>query len=140
MPVRRRLQQFGKLGAWLNQAIDEANAFHQQQHIECAAQAAAVARLREPAEPGKGELATHVPHLRNMAERFPTWIVVIASTERLAQWFALERHLPMWRKRLYSNTRTSESPSRGGTNWWGVGLAVFILLSLLARCGSGSAP
>jgi protein TonB len=138
---RRRLDEFGQLGAWTNQAIDEAEMFEHQQAGDCSAQADAIARVREPAEPRKSELATHVPHLRKMAARFPAWTAIIASSERIEQWSALEAQLPAWRRRLYgSKPKDPVRQASGGSNSWGIGIFLLAMVSMLARCASNDAP
>lgn len=132
---RRRLEEFGQLGAWINQAIDECEMFEHQLAGDCSAQADAIARVREPAEPSKRELAIHVPHLRKMAARFPAWIAIIASTERIEQWIASEAQLPAWRRRMHTSKAATEATS-DGFSWGGIGWVVFVMISILVRCAS----
>ncbi len=137
---RRRLDEFGQLGAWLNQAIDEYGVFEQQDGADSAAQADAILRVREAAEPDTRELVLHAPHLRNMAERFPAWTAIIASTERIGDWLAREEALPKWRRRK-AKTAPVPSGSSSDFNWWGVIWFMIMMVSMLSRCGShSSAP
>jgi protein TonB len=80
---RRRLVSFGPAGEWLDQAIDECGMFTQQYSADCSGQGDAIARVRDEAAPKTSELLRHVPHLRNMAARFPAWTQVSASRERI---------------------------------------------------------
>lgn len=97
---RRRLKEFGRVGAWVSQAIDECEMFSHQRSDDCSGQGDAVARVREAAAPRKHELISHAPHLRNMLKRFPAWTSIIASRERIEEWLELERAIPAWRRRL----------------------------------------
>ena len=137
---RRRLDEFGQLGAWLNQAIDEYGVFEQQDGADSAAQADAILRVREAAEPDTRELVQHAPHLRNMAERFPAWTAIIASTQRIGEWLVREEALPKWRRRK-AKTAAVPSGSSSDFNWWGVIWFMIMMVSMLSRCCShSSAP
>lgn len=137
---RRRLDEFGQLGAWLNQAIDECAMFEQQDGADTNAQADAILRLREAAEPGTRDLVLHAPHLRNMAERFPAWTAIIASTERIGEWIAREQALPKWRRRKVKRA-ASPADNSGDFNWWSLLFFVLVTVSMLSRCSSqSSAP
>ena len=140
---RRRLMEFGQLGGLLNQAIDEAEVFTQQHSAECSGQADALARVREDCAPGAGELLTHVPHLRTLVVRFPAWTGVIASSERIEQWTALERDIPAWRRRLRWRPRLVKPASDGGTasgGWWKFFLVLGLIRAVIALSGSSHAP
>lgn len=132
---RRRLDEFGQLGAWLNQAIDECAMFEQQDGADTNAQADAILRLREAAEPGARELVLHAPHLRNMAERFPAWTAIIASTERIGEWIAREQALPKWR-RAKARAAAAGSDSSGDFNWSGLISSIVLIALMLSRCSS----
>lgn len=138
---RRRLDEFGQLGAWLNQAIDECAMFEQQGGADTNAQADAILRLREAAEPGTRDLVLHAPHLRNMAERFPAWTAIIASTERIGEWIAREQALPKWR-RARARAAAAGSDSSGDFNWSGLISSIVLIALMLSRCSShpGAAP
>ena len=142
---RRRLMEFGHLGGWLNQAIEEAEVFTQQHSADCSGQADALARVREEAAPGTGELLTHVPHLHTLVARFPAWTGIIASSERIEQWMALERAIPAWRRRLRWRPRLVKPESDAGTGsggWWKFVLAMIVIRAVMALSGSthSSAP
>jgi hypothetical protein len=92
---RGRVMRLGPSGSMLHQAIEECEMFNQQSTVDWAGQNKAVARLRESAEATIDELGAHVPHLRNMRQRFPSWTAVIADTARLRQWDERERALPV---------------------------------------------
>ncbi|MDL2356119.1 MAG: TonB C-terminal domain-containing protein [Pseudomonadota bacterium] len=135
---RRRLLEFGRLGAMLNQAIDECEMFNHQQSGDCSGQADAVTRVRDDAAPSKGELITHVPHLHNMVARFPAWTAVIASRERIEQWMALEQAIPQWRRRLRFPTLASGTEKSGGGHWWKVVVLIMVVRALFSMLGSSS--
>jgi hypothetical protein len=137
---RRRLMQFGQVGAWVNQAIDECEMFNNQQSGDCSGQADAVARVREEKVPSSRELLLHVPHLKNMAERFPAWVAIIAGHDRIEQWVEMEKATPAWRRRLRlkmsgSGPKTSEPTSSSGS-WWKVILFMALVRALVASFGS----
>ena len=135
---RRRLMEFGQLGAWLNQAIDECEMFTHQQSGDCSGQADAVTRVREDAAPSKSELITYVPHLRNMAARFPAWTAIIASRERIEQWMESEQAIPNWRRRIRFTRPASSTETSGGSNWWKGILIIVVIRALFALFGSSS--
>ena len=133
---RRRLKDFGQLGGWMNQAIDESAMYTQQPSGDCSGQADAVTRVRADAEPGKGELLTHVPHLRNMAERFPAWTSIIASTGRIEQWIEMERAIPKWRRVLAYRPKRPDAPQTSSGGWWKFMVAM-VLIRIVASAFDG---
>lgn len=134
---RRRLLEFGQLGGWLNQAIDECEMFTHQQSGDCSGQADAVTRVREDAAPSTSELITHVPHLRNMVARFPAWTAVIAGRERIVQWMEMEQAIPKWRRRIRIVRPASSTETSGGSgSWWKVLLFIIVIRALFSMFGS----
>ena len=135
---RRRLMEFGRVGALLNQAIDECQMFTQQQSDDCSGQTDAVARVQKDAAPNTSELLTHVPHLRNMVERFPAWLGVITSTERVRDWLELEEAIPRWRRLRFDWPWGTGNNSRG--KWWKVGLCLLAVRIVFWFFNSTPAP
>lgn len=131
---RRRLMEFGHLGAWLNQAIDECEMFTHQRSGDCSGQSDAVTRVRDEAAPSKSELITHVPHLRNMVARFPAWTAVIASRQRIEQWMEMERAIPKWRRMRF--TTPASSTEQSGGRWWKVVLIIIFIRAVFSLFGS----
>ena len=125
---RRRLKEFGQVGAWVSQAIDECEMFSHQRSGDCSGQSDAVTRVREAAAPSKNELISHAPHLRNMLKRFPAWTGIIASRERIEEWLELERVIPAWRRRLPFVMRAGGK--RDASYWFNV--AVLVLIGAIA--------
>jgi hypothetical protein len=132
---RRRLMEFGELGGWLNQAIDECEMFTHQQSGDCSGQADAVTRTREDAPPSKREIITHVPHLRNMVARFPAWTSVIASRERIEQWMEMEQAIPRWRRRMRITTPASSTEQSRISNWWKAAVVIIAIRALISIFG-----
>lgn len=137
---RRRLKEFGRVGAWLNQAIDECGMFSHQQSGDCSGQADAVTRVREDAAPSKNELMTHVPHLSNMLARFPAWTSIVASRERIEAWRELERAVPGWRRRLHVGGLASSAEKSGPGFWWKLVLCFIAIRVLFSLFGSTPDP
>lgn len=133
---RRRLMEFGQLGAWISQAIDECEMYNHQHSGDCSGQADAVARVRDDRAPKTGELIKHVPHLYNMATRFPAWTAIIADTERIKQWMALEQAIPKWRRKMRFTKGASGSGWNFDLSWWKVVLLVVAIRALLSSFGS----
>lgn len=137
---RRRLMEFGALGGWINQAIDECEMFTHQHSGDCSGQSDAVTRVREEADPRTGELMTHVPHLRNMVLRFPAWTSVIADRERIDQWVEKEQAIPKWRRAMRI-TRAAPGPETGGgTSWWKVVVFVVAIRTLYSMFAPAPVP
>ncbi len=137
---RRRLVSFGHVGEWLDLAIDECGMFTQQHSADCSGQSDAIARVREDAAPSKSELLRHVPHLRNMVDRFPAWTQVIGRREHIEQWLALERELPEWRRRLRFARKPASSEPGSGLRWWQVLGFIFAIRALYGSFIAPSAP
>ncbi|PHV06704.1 hypothetical protein CSQ96_15255 [Janthinobacterium sp. BJB412] len=135
---RRRLMEFGQLGIWLSQAIDECEMFTYQKSGDCSGQTDAVTRVRQDTAPSKNELITHVPHLRNMVARFPAWTAVIASRERILQWMEMEQAIPKWRRRMRITSTTSSTEKSGRFSWWKFALIFMVIRALASVFGSSS--
>lgn len=138
---RRRLMEFGQLGAWLNQAIEECEIFMQQPSGDVSGQADALARVREDAAPSRRELMNHVPHLRKLVARFPAWTAVIASSERIEQWMEMEQEIPAWRRRLRLGLVRPEAGAAtetGSGGWWKFVVAMIAVRAFMALFGSSS--
>lgn len=133
---RRRLIEFGQVGAWVNQAIDECAMFSHQRSGDCSGQADAVARVREDAAPSKSELLTHAPHLRNMLARFPAWTSTIASRERIQEWLELERAIPGWRRYLRFQKPAPSEGKSAGSHWWKVILFLIAMRAVFSMVNS----
>ena len=133
---RRRLFEFGDVGAWLNQAINECATFPQQSSEDCSAQTDAAARLRSRPAPTVRELITHVPHLRALATRFPAWAAIVASRERFDQWQQLEQQIPSWRRALCVRWRWPASAPSFTLRWWQFALIMFFLKTLIGAFGT----
>jgi protein TonB len=127
---RRRLVEFGRVGARVSQAIDECEMFSHQRSDDCSGQSDAVTRVREDAAPGKNELIAHAPHLRNMLKRFPAWTGIIASRERIEEWLELERAIPAWRRRL--RFVMPAGGKRDASYWFNVALLVMVAAIILS--------
>ena len=133
---RRRLLEFGRVGARVSQAIDECEMFSHQRSDDCSGQTDAVTRVREEAAPSKNELIFHAPHLKNMLKRFPAWTGIIASRERIDEWLQLERAIPAWRRRL---RRAWPSPGKSVMSHW-VNAALFLMMVVVVLSSFISKP
>ncbi len=135
----RRLLEFGQLGGWINQAIEESAMFAHQTSDDCSSQTDALIRVRDTSKPGARELMTHVPHLRNMVARFPAWTSIIASAEQIKQWIALEQEIPGWRRPFHRERAVAANDS-GGSVWWKVVLCLMVVRALFSVFDSPSVP
>lgn len=130
---RRRLNEFGRAGSILDQAIDESGTFLQQDSNDCTGQTDAIVRVRERAEPRLGELLIHAPHLRRMVDRFPAWTAVVADAGRMRQWIGMEKAVPEWRRFAYQ----LELGARRATfsRFWQVVIAIALIRALFSIFG-----
>jgi len=91
---RHRLLRFGHAGAIVDRAIDERSMFDNQEHDLKAMQRQVILRLRELDMPEPGQLRADMPHVEQLAARFPTWLELVASMDNLEQWRAAYATLP----------------------------------------------
>jgi hypothetical protein len=83
---RRRLQQFGQAGAYLDRTIEERNMFQAQPQEQLARQRAVMARLREPKRPTIVQIRRDLVHVERMIERFPNLFAMMVQRETVEQW------------------------------------------------------
>ena len=133
---RHRLLEFGNVGRWLNQAIDECATFPQQSSDDCSAQTDAAARLRLQTAPSVRELITHAPHLHALETRFPAWAMIIACPERMGLWRHREQQLPSWRRALCLPRRWPGSGWSFKLRWWQFMLLMYACKALIASVSS----
>lgn len=114
---RRKLTQFGHLGALINRALDEHIMFNGQAEAESRRQRIIIARLREPGVPDAERLHRDVPHLAYMQSCFPVWLPMVAPVDSIELWHrayeALPGALPGARTDKSIDTDTSHGPPRG---------------------------
>ncbi len=131
---RRRLYRFGPVGAVLDHAIHEMNAFARQE--EHARQLSLIRALRVPVRPSNGKLADGLPALEEIARRFPTLFPLITSEENLGRWRSWSKDVGAWRRGLgRSRARqvVKAAPPGGEKKSWGKSLLVgFLLMGALS--------
>lgn len=86
---RRRLQQFGHAGAFLDRAIDERAMFQAQNMVELTMQRNVMARLRQPDRPATLQIRRDMVYLERMIARFPSLMAIMVSRDTVEQWRAL---------------------------------------------------
>jgi hypothetical protein len=83
---RRRLQQFGQAGAYLDRTIEERTMFQAQPQEQLARQRAVMARLREAKRPTIVQIRRDLAHVERMIERFPNLLAMMVKRETVEQW------------------------------------------------------
>jgi hypothetical protein len=91
---RHRLLRFGHAGAIVDRGIDERSMFDNQERDLKAVQRQVILRLREPDLPEPAQLRADMPHVEQLAARFPTWLELVASMDNLEQWRSAYATLP----------------------------------------------
>lgn len=86
---RRRLQQFGHAGAYLDRAIEEQTMFYAQPQEQLARQNAVMARLRDPKRPTIVQIRRDLVHVEVMIKRFPNLLAMLVNRETVEQWRTL---------------------------------------------------
>jgi hypothetical protein len=86
---RRRLQQFGHAGAFLDRAIDERTMFEAQNMVELTMQRNVMARLRQPQRPAIVQIRRDMVYLERMVARFPSFLAIMVSRDTVEQWRTL---------------------------------------------------
>jgi protein TonB len=83
---RRRLDQFGGAGAFLNRALEERNMFQAQDGEELQRQRNVMFRLRAPKPPSLVQIRGDIFYVERMLARFPNMLAIMVSPEMVAQW------------------------------------------------------
>lgn len=92
---RHRLLRFGHAGAIVDRGIDERSMFDNQERDLITLQRQVILRLRELDMPEAGQLRADMPHVEQLAARFPTWLELVASMDNLEQWRSAYAALPV---------------------------------------------
>ncbi|GAB2841095.1 hypothetical protein GCM10027277_05110 [Pseudoduganella ginsengisoli] len=132
---RHRLRQFGHAGAIVDRAIDERSMFDNQDRDQKTAQRQVIARLRESDVPESGQLRADMPHVEQMAMRFPTWLELVASMDNVELWRTAYAALPDELKQPVAAAEEAPPPAAakpGKIGWVSAGSTVFWLLLLTA--------
>ena len=90
---RRRLQQFGDAGAFLDRVIDERTMFRGQGMEELTKQRNVMARLRKPGAPATLQLRRDMFYVERMIERFPNFMAIMVVPEVVHQWRAMYKEI-----------------------------------------------
>jgi protein TonB len=85
---RRRLLQFGRAGALLDQALGEQAMFLNLPQTEQLALRAAARALREPGPPETRRLLAAMPNVEQLVEHFPALAQVVVSLDNVDHWRA----------------------------------------------------
>lgn len=81
---RRRLASFGRAGRVIDAAIHERHIFARQK--DCAAQRTLMRRMRTDKPGTDRDLATEIPMLGLMLQRFPNWMAIMTSRAVVQHW------------------------------------------------------
>ena len=92
---RRRLYQFGRVGAMVGQAVDEAFQFRAQALRDYSVQNDILARLRLAQVPDNTHVRRYIPHVERMLAQYPAFMAITANGETVAQWQARHAELPV---------------------------------------------
>ena len=126
---RRRLQQFGRAGAMVGQAIDEALMFRAQALRDYTVQNDILGRLRLSQVPDNTHVRRYIPHVERMLALYPAFMAITANGETVAQWQARHAELPV----LDDPDDTPEptlAMAKSGGDFFTFGRVVFILIML----------
>ena len=96
----RRLPRFGPAGSTLLAAIQEYGMFSRKEGRPGEAQVELLRALRSDARPSDRMLASGLPALEVLAQRYPVLFPLMTSAPQLERWRAWDRELPAWRRRL----------------------------------------
>jgi hypothetical protein len=92
---RRRLQQFGQAGAYLDRTIEERTMFQAQPQEQLARQRAVMARLRAPKRPTIVQIRRDLAHVERMIAHFPNLLAMMVKRETVEQWRAFAQPEPV---------------------------------------------
>jgi len=139
---RRRLQPFGRFGAFLDQAIEERRLFEQQGDAVKKRQRQIMQRLRYDAASDADRLALDAPHLAALMERFPGMLFLVVPAQAVNAWREQFSRLPVQVKQAAAQPAApahepvlhmGEPGSNGGRSAFGGVTIVFILLACFVR-------
>ena len=132
---RRRLTQFGPLGAALDAAIEEKLIFYRQPPHQFEVQRKLVQRLRDDRPPSARTLVDEMPLLQMLVQRYPHWLQVVTSRGNIARWHEWLQALPPDQRVARSEPPAPPPGPRpnvwqpGGSRFgWGLGAGIFFLL------------
>ncbi|MTV41421.1 TonB C-terminal domain-containing protein [Duganella radicis] len=122
---RRRLQQLGRAGALVDQAIDERVIFDQLPESEQMIHRAAIVLLRKSDAPSDYQLRGDMPYVEKLMAYFPVWMSMMVDQDVVRQWRERAATLPPPKKSWLPKIDLGISPRMG----W----ILFIVVLQLAR-------
>lgn len=136
---QHRLFQFGRVGHFINTALNERLTYDSQSGRTREAQRQLILQLRQANRPGTGTVVRSLPHLEQLLRTFPNWLSIIAPVDNIQRWREWDHAIPHWRRRLtYQSTAstTTPAPAPQKTSSWNrawVAIAIFMAIIQLAK-------
>ncbi|CAN5221497.1 hypothetical protein BH09PSE6_BH09PSE6_02030 [soil metagenome] len=133
---RARLRGYHGEGALIDAAIEQHEAFLDQDWLRRRRQLKAIARLRSEKPPSRRYLLKQLPLLEALEAAWPHWLHVVASEPTLRAWGTQAAAIPRWRRILtYKSSDKSRMPrsARSRRDWWimAIGLSIGVLWGLM---------
>ncbi|HWA38826.1 MAG TPA: hypothetical protein VG873_13265 [Burkholderiales bacterium] len=137
---RRRLLRFGWVGANLDRALQELNAFERDDDYDLAR--TLVRRLRSDAPPTNAQLADGLPVLDWFGARYPVLFPLITSAPNLERWHTWHHKVPAWRRKLGEarTKRFRRDEKKGSRLSVATVVLAFLALGALSRLLTGAGP
>jgi protein TonB len=129
----RRLEQLGRSGAILNEALGEREHFFAQDFTQMELQRGLIDALRSEKRPSDTDLVKYANVVAGMELRYPNWFRVILAPNKVKQWCELARVVPLSISQNITvekldDKRASDKKSSFG---WPVGIVIWLIYQLV---------
>lgn len=122
---QRRLQQLGRAGALIDQAINERNGFDTLPESQQMIHRAVLTLLRNEAMPTDFQLRDDMPYVEMLTSYFPSWMSMVVDMKVVAQWRVRYQLLPPVKKSRWPKLSIPD------VNPWSRWFTVFFLINAL---------
>ena len=139
---QHRLVQFGRVGQFINTALNERSTYDRQSGRARDTQRQLILQLRQAEHPGAARVIKNLPHLEQLIRTFPHWLSIITPADNINRWREWDQSIPSWRRRLtYQSPVPSMTPApKKSVSWNRPWVAFFIFMAIiqLAKLGNQS--
>jgi len=129
----RRLEQLGRPGAILNEALGEREHFFAQDFTQMELQRRLIDALRSEKRPSDTDLVRYADVVAGMELRYPNWFHVILASNKVKQWCELARVVPLSVSQNITVEKLDDkrASDKKGSFGWPVGIVIWLIYQLV---------
>lgn len=129
----RRLEQLGRPGAILNEALGEREHFFAQDFTQMELQRRLIDSLRGEKRPSDTDMVRYADVVAGMELRYPNWFRIILAPNKVKQWCELARVVPLSISRNVTVEKLDDkrASDKKGSFGWPIGIVIWLIYQLV---------